>query len=103
MREKCRESGKIIQVGYVGGERALLKMSLVEAEKKDPWKWRNPETIRAESSQETGWMGHAGWRSSRLHVALEAEARERLLQLCNNAGKVKTPEARFFGLNNKFE
>jgi hypothetical protein len=41
MRNKCRESDKI-RIGHVGGETALLKMSLVDAERK-VWKWRRPE------------------------------------------------------------
>ncbi|MGC2222790.1 MAG: hypothetical protein WA624_10680 [Methylocella sp.] len=40
MREKCKTEK--IQVGYVGGEAALLKLSLVEAENRK-WKWRYPE------------------------------------------------------------
>lgn len=38
MREKCKKT-EGIQVGYVGGEAALLKLSLVEAEDRK-WKWR---------------------------------------------------------------
>jgi hypothetical protein len=43
MRNECRKLGNKIQVGYVGGEAALLKLSLVEAENRK-WKWRYPET-----------------------------------------------------------
>jgi len=40
MRGKCKTER--IQVGYVGGEAALLKLSLVEAENRK-WKWRYPD------------------------------------------------------------
>jgi hypothetical protein len=43
MRKKCRDLGNKIEVGYVGGEAALLKLSLVEAENRQ-WRWRYPET-----------------------------------------------------------
>jgi len=46
MRKKCREFrdlGKEIYVGHAGGEAALLKWSLLEAESK-LWKWRQEKT-----------------------------------------------------------
>ncbi len=42
MRKKCEELGNKIQVGYVGGVAALLRMSLSKAEER-PWRWRNSE------------------------------------------------------------
>src|SRR5271166_80083 len=80
MRDKCREPGNDIQVGHEGGEAALLKATLGEAEKK----YGNGDIrrrTRGALSQETGCLGHAGWKSSSPHVASEAEVRERCLPL----------------------
>jgi hypothetical protein len=59
MREKCRELGNNIQVGHVGGEDALLTLSLVEAKKKQ-WKWRDPETNKGRIIP-GNWLPGARW------------------------------------------
>jgi len=58
MREKCRECGNTILVGQVGGEDALLKFSLVDAEKKQ-WKWRKETT--GGSVVPGHWLSGARW------------------------------------------
>jgi hypothetical protein len=59
MREKCREPGNEIQVGHEGGEAALLKSTLVDAEKKQ-WKWRDPETNKG-TIIPGNWLRGADW------------------------------------------
>jgi hypothetical protein len=59
MREKCRERGKEIQVGYVQGEAALLKLSLPEAENKQ-WKWRDPKTNKGKIVRDN-WLSGERW------------------------------------------
>ncbi len=60
MREKCRKSGNEIQVGHVGGEAALLKLSLVDAEEKRDWKWRYPEMNKGHIIP-GNWLPGARW------------------------------------------
>jgi len=58
MREKCK-MGKEIQVGYVGGETALLKLNLVEAERRQ-WKWRYPNLTGGRITP-GNWLKGARW------------------------------------------
>ena len=60
MREKCRECGNKIQVGHTGGEDALLKWSLVDAEGRRNWKWRDPETNKGRIIP-GHWLPGARW------------------------------------------
>jgi hypothetical protein len=59
LRKKCEKPEHKMQVGYVGGEAALFKMSLPEAEKKQ-WKWRNPETNKGRIIPEN-WLTAERW------------------------------------------
>ena len=60
MREKSRKLGNEIQVGHVGGEAALLKLSLVDAEEKRDWKWRYPEMNKGHIIP-GNWLPGARW------------------------------------------
>jgi hypothetical protein len=49
-----------IQVGHVGGEATLLKLSLVDAEGKKDWKWRDPNTNKGRIIP-GNWLRGARW------------------------------------------
>ena len=94
MREKCRERGKEIQVGYVQGEAALLKLSLPEAENKQ-WKWRDPKTNKGKIVRDN-WLSGERWLEivESPPTALEAEVRECFVCNCAARQKVTIPVAR---------
>ncbi|MGO9258340.1 MAG: hypothetical protein ACLQU1_18785 [Bryobacteraceae bacterium] len=57
MREKCHLEPEEIEVGLVGGERALRKLSLVQAEKRR-WKWRDS---KIKGRDRTNWLIGERW------------------------------------------